>query len=32
MKYENVVQAKFIARPNRFLANVEVFGKNEWYM
>ena len=29
MKYLNVVKAKFIARPNRFIAEVEVDGKRE---
>ena len=27
MKYSNVVEAKFISRPNRFIANVEIDGK-----
>lgn len=29
MKYQNVVKAKFIARPNRFIAEVEIDGKQE---
>ena len=29
MKYLNVVKAKFIARPNRFIAEVEIDGKRE---
>lgn len=29
MKYTNIVKAKFINRPNRFIANVEVNGKAE---
>lgn len=29
MKYQNVVNAKFIARPNRFIAEVEIDGKRE---
>lgn len=29
MKYENVVSGKFISRPNRFIANVEIGGKEE---
>ncbi len=29
MKYENVVQGKFIKRPNRFIAHVEIEGKEE---
>ncbi|HHW30502.1 MAG TPA: DNA/RNA nuclease SfsA [Clostridiaceae bacterium] len=29
MKYKNVKEAKFIFRPNRFLANIEINGKSE---
>lgn len=29
MKYENVVKGRFIDRPNRFIANVEINGKTE---
>lgn len=29
MKYKNIVKAKFIERPNRFIARVEVSGKEE---
>lgn len=29
MKYENIVQGKFIKRPNRFIAHVEIDGKEE---
>ena len=29
MKYDNVVKGKFISRPNRFIANVEIDGKIE---
>ncbi|MCL1913113.1 MAG: DNA/RNA nuclease SfsA [Eubacteriaceae bacterium] len=29
MKYENITQAKFIDRPNRFIANIEIRGKPE---
>ena len=29
MKYENIVEGKFIARPNRFIAEVEIAGKRE---
>lgn len=29
MKYENTVKGKFIDRPNRFIANVEINGKKE---
>lgn len=29
MKYENTVKGKFIDRPNRFIANVEINGKTE---
>ena len=29
MKYENIVEGKFISRPNRFIAYVEVDGKTE---
>jgi sugar fermentation stimulation protein A len=29
MKYENIIQGKFISRPNRFIAHVEIQGKNE---
>ena len=27
MKYENIIEAKFISRPNRFIAEVEIDGK-----
>ncbi|MBQ6699897.1 MAG: DNA/RNA nuclease SfsA [Oscillospiraceae bacterium] len=29
MKYENVISGKFISRPNRFIAHVEIEGKEE---
>ena len=29
MKYENMVEGKFLARPNRFIAHIEVGGKTE---
>ena len=29
MKYDVIVKGKFISRPNRFIANVEINGKNE---
>lgn len=29
MKYNNVISGKFISRPNRFIANVEINGKTE---
>ncbi len=29
MKYDNITQAKFISRPNRFIAEVEVDGRRE---
>lgn len=29
MKYENVIKGKFISRPNRFIATVEIDGKTE---
>ena len=29
MKYKNIVQGKFISRPNRFIANIEINGKIE---
>ena len=29
MKYKNIVKAKFISRPNRFIAHVEIDGKTE---
>lgn len=29
MKYDNIKRAKFISRPNRFIANIEIDGKNE---
>ncbi|MBR2024487.1 MAG: DNA/RNA nuclease SfsA, partial [Clostridia bacterium] len=29
MKYENIVEGKFISRPNRFIAYVEIDGKTE---
>ena len=28
MKYKNIVEGKFISRPNRFIANVEIDGEN----
>ncbi len=30
MKYEKVVEGRFIQRPNRFVAQVEIQGKREW--
>ncbi|MBQ6462224.1 MAG: sugar fermentation stimulation protein SfsA, partial [Pseudobutyrivibrio sp.] len=27
MKYKNIVEAKFISRPNRFIAQVELAGE-----
>jgi sugar fermentation stimulation protein A len=29
MRYENILRAKFIDRPNRFIANIEIEGRNE---
>ena len=29
MRYENVVQGKFLARPNRFIAHIEIEGRTE---
>lgn len=29
MKYENIVQGRFLSRPNRFIAYVEIYGKSE---
>ena len=29
MKYKNIKQAKFLSRPNRFIANIEIDGKTE---
>ena len=29
MKYENIIKAKFISRPNRFIAEVEIDGNTE---
>lgn len=29
MKYENIRRAKFLSRPNRFIANIEIEGKTE---
>lgn len=29
MKYENIIKGKFIARPNRFIAHIEINGKIE---
>ena len=29
MKYNNIIEAKFISRPNRFIALVDINGKNE---
>ena len=29
MKYENIKQGRFISRPNRFIANVEIDGRVE---
>ncbi|MCH5202777.1 MAG: DNA/RNA nuclease SfsA [Oscillospiraceae bacterium] len=29
MKYENIIEGKFIKRPNRFIAHVEINGKEE---
>ena len=29
MQYENIREARFISRPNRFIANVEIGGKEE---
>lgn len=29
MKYTNIIPAKFISRPNRFIAEVEIKGKRE---
>lgn len=29
MKYKNIEKAKFISRPNRFIAHVEIDGQTE---
>lgn len=29
MKYDNIRRAKFLSRPNRFIANIEIEGENE---
>ena len=29
MRYDNVIKAKFIKRPNRFIAEVEIDGQRE---
>ena len=29
MKYENILKGKFISRPNRFIAHIEINGKIE---
>ena len=29
MKYNNIIEGKFISRPNRFIAYVEIDGKRE---
>lgn len=29
MQYKNIIEGKFISRPNRFIANVEISGKTE---
>jgi sugar fermentation stimulation protein A len=29
MKYDNIRRAKFLSRPNRFIANIEIDGENE---
>ena len=29
MKYNNIISGKFINRPNRFIANIEIDGKAE---
>ena len=29
MKYKNIIKAKFISRPNRFIAHIEIDGKTE---
>ena len=29
MQYENIREAKFISRPNRFIADVEISGQEE---
>ena len=29
MKYDNILQGRFISRPNRFIANVEINNKIE---
>ena len=28
LKYNNIIEAKFISRPNRFIALVDINGKN----
>ena len=28
MKYRKIIEAKFVSRPNRFIANVELNGEN----
>ena len=32
MKYKNIREAKFLARPNRFIAQIEIGGKEEFVM
>ena len=29
MRYNNIVEGKFLSRPNRFIANVEINGNTE---
>lgn len=29
MRYDNIHKGKFLSRPNRFIANVEIDGKSE---
>ena len=29
MVYKNIIQAKFINRPNRFITNIDIDGKTE---
>jgi sugar fermentation stimulation protein A len=29
MKYENIKKALFLSRPNRFIANIEIDGREE---
>ncbi|MDE6709618.1 MAG: DNA/RNA nuclease SfsA, partial [Oscillospiraceae bacterium] len=29
MRYENIVKGRFLARPNRFVAHVEIDGREE---